>query len=234
MGNLTKKVVANHQPNYFPWLGYFNKIYKSDTFVFLDEVQFPRTSSANVVNRSKILCNGEAKWLTCTLEKKGSLVKIGELEIKNGIKSANFEKIKQYYKKSKFYKEVIDFVEEIMLYKESNLSNYNINAIQKICEKLDIKREFILQSSLNTTTAKEDLMIEITKKVGGEIYLSGNGARKYQIEENFLKQGVELVYQEFTPRSYEQNGAKEFIAGLSVLDALFNVGFEATKELIAQ
>lgn len=234
MGNLTKKVVAIHQPNYFPWLGYFNKIYKSDTFVFLDEVQFPRTSSANVVNRSKILCNGDAKWLTCTLEKKSSLIKIGELEIKDGIKSANFEKIKQYYKKSKFYKEVIDFVEEIMLYKESNLSNYNINAIQKICEKLDIKREFILQSSLNTTTAKEDLMIEITKKVGGEIYLSGNGARKYQIEDNFLKHGVELVYQEFTPRSYEQNGVKEFIAGLSVLDALFNVGFEASKELIAQ
>ena len=233
MGNL-KKVVAIHQPNYFPWLGYFNKIYKSDAFVFLDEVQFPRTSSANVVNRSKILCNGEAKWLTCTLEKKGSLIKIGELEIKDGIKSANFEKIKQYYKKSKFYKEVIDFVEEIMLFSDSNLSNYNINAIKKICERLDIKREFILQSSLNTTTAKEDLMIEITKKVGGEIYLSGNGARKYQIEDNFLKQGVELIYQEFTPKSYEQLGAKEFIAGLSVLDALFNVGFEATKELIAQ
>ncbi len=233
MGNL-KKVVAIHQPNYFPWLGYFNKIYNSDAYVFLNEVQFPRTSSANVVNRSKILCNGEAKWLTCTLEKKGSLIKIGELEIKDGIKSANFEKIKQYYKKSKFYKEVIDFVEEIMLFSDSNLSNYNINAIKKICERLDIKREFIRQSSLNTTTAKEDLMIEITKKVGGEIYLSGNGARKYQIEDNFLKQGVELIYQEFTPKSYEQLGAKEFIAGLSVLDALFNVGFEATKELIAQ
>ena len=233
MGNL-KKVVAIHQPNYFPWLGYFNKIYKSDAFVFLDEVQFPRTSSANVVNRTKILCNGEAKWLTCTLEKKASLIKIGELEIKEGIKNANFEKLKQYYKKSKFYKELIDFAEEIMLFNDSNLSNYNINSIQKICEKLDIKREFILQSSLNTTTAKEDLMIEISKKAGGDIYLSGNGARKYQIEENFLKQGVELKYQEFTPISYEQFSTKEFIAGLSVFDSLFNVGFEATKKLIAE
>jgi len=232
MGNVNKKVVAIHQPNFFPWLGYFNKIYKSDIFVFLNEVQFPRTSSANVVNRSKILCNGEAKWLTCTLEKKASLIKIGELEIKEGIKSKNFEKIKQYYKKSPFYKEVIEFIEEIMLYPNNNLSNYNINAIKKISEKMDIKKEFILQSSLNTTSAKEDLMIEITKKAQGEIYLSGNGARKYQKEENFLNQGVELIYQKFTPQEYKQYGIKEFSAGLSVLDALFNQGFEGTKKLI--
>jgi len=232
MGNIDKKTVAIHQPNFFPWLGYFNKIYKSNAFVFLDEVQFPRTSSANVVNRTKILCNGEAKWLTCTLAKKGSLVKIGELEIKEDIKSTNFEKINQYYKKSPFYKEVIKFVEEIMLYWNNNLSSYNINAIKRICEKLGIEREFILQSSLNTISAKEDLMIEITKKAKGEVYLSGNGARKYQKEVNFLNQGVKLVYQEFIPQEYKQYGTKEFNAGLSVLDALFNQGFEGTKKLI--
>ncbi len=231
MGDLMK-TVGIHQPNFFPWLGYFNKIYKSDAFVFLDDVQFPRTSSANVVNRTKILCNGEPKWLTCTLEQKGSLSKIGELEIKEGVKSKNFEKVKQYYKKSPFYKEVIDFAEEIMLCPENNLSSYNINAIKKICEKLDIKRELILQSSLNTVSAKEDLMIEITKKLNGDIYLSGNGARKYQKEENFLNQGVKLIYQTFTPLNYEQSGSREFTAGLSVLDALFNCGFEGTRELI--
>ena len=233
MGNVTKKVVAIHQPNFFPWLGYFNKIYQSDIFVFLDEVQFPRTSSGNVVNRSKILCNGEAKWLTSTLEKKSSTAKISEVVIKEGVKAKNFEKLTQYYKKSKFYKDVIEFVEELMLFEDNNLSRYNINTITKLCQKLDIKRELILQSKLQTTYAKEDLIIEITKKVGGDVYLSGNGARKYQKEENFLSQGIELIYQKFTPKPYEQLNAKEFIAGLSILDSLFNVGFDVTKELIA-
>ena len=231
MGTL-EKIVANHQPNYFPWLGYFNKIYKSDTFVFLDDVQYPRTSSGNVVNRCKILCNGEAKWLTCSINKPSSLAKISQLQIKDGIKSKNFEKLKQYYKKSPFFKEVIDFLEELMLFEDKNLSAYNINAIKKICQKLGIDREFILQSSLNTQMAKEDLMIEITKKVGGTIYLSGNGARAYQKEENFKKQDLELIYQEFKPKEYPQIGAKDFVAGLSIIDTLFNVGFAGTKELI--
>ena len=34
------KSIAIHQPNYIPWLGYFYKIYESDIFVFLDDVQF--------------------------------------------------------------------------------------------------------------------------------------------------------------------------------------------------
>ena len=35
-------IVSIHQPNYLPWLGYFDKIKRSDLFVIFDDVQFPR------------------------------------------------------------------------------------------------------------------------------------------------------------------------------------------------
>ena len=41
------KVIAIHQPNYIPWLGYFYKIYESDIFVFLDDVQFSNKGMQN-------------------------------------------------------------------------------------------------------------------------------------------------------------------------------------------
>ncbi len=36
-------ICAIHQPNFFPWLGYFDKIKRCDKFVVLDDVQFPKT-----------------------------------------------------------------------------------------------------------------------------------------------------------------------------------------------
>ena len=45
------KTMAMHQPNYVPWLGYFHKLARCDTFVHLDTVQFPRGQSFGARNR---------------------------------------------------------------------------------------------------------------------------------------------------------------------------------------
>jgi hypothetical protein len=40
-------VVTIHQPAYLPWLGYLDRIARSDLFIFLDSVQFERNSFTN-------------------------------------------------------------------------------------------------------------------------------------------------------------------------------------------
>jgi len=44
-------LVAIHQPNYLPWLGYLDRMAKADLFVVLDHVQFERR---NYQNRTQI------------------------------------------------------------------------------------------------------------------------------------------------------------------------------------
>ena len=40
-------ILASHQPDFFPYLGYFYKIWQSDIFVFSDNVQFSKTGRHN-------------------------------------------------------------------------------------------------------------------------------------------------------------------------------------------
>ena len=54
-------IVAIHQPQYLPWLGYFDKIDKADIFVLLDDVQYKKNEWQN---RNKILTATGWQWLT--------------------------------------------------------------------------------------------------------------------------------------------------------------------------
>ena len=62
------KVVAIHQPNFFPWIGYFEKMARADSFIFMDNVQFPKKGGA-WCNRVKLLIGGEARWVTASIDR---------------------------------------------------------------------------------------------------------------------------------------------------------------------
>ena len=54
-------IVSIHQPQYLPWLGYFDKIDRADVFVLLDTVQYKKNEWQN---RNRIKTARGAQWLT--------------------------------------------------------------------------------------------------------------------------------------------------------------------------
>jgi WbqC-like protein family len=69
-------------------------------------------------------------------------------------------------------------------------------------------------------------MLNLTKAVGGDVYLSGPTGHRYLEPELFPAAGVQLRYHEFTPFEYPQlHGA--FVPGLSCFDYIANCGFAA-------
>ncbi len=223
------KIVAIHQPNFFPWLGFFDKIIKSDIFIMMDNVQFPKKGGV-WTNRVKMLVANEPKLVTGTLDRSYIGTKINkdmEFNYKDNWRNKMTKTIQYNYNKTSFYEEVSPFILNLINNDNNNISEYNIYAIKEICNKLGIDtNKIILGSDLDVEGSATDLLISMTKAVDGTGYLCGGGADGYQEDAKFAKNNIKLIYQKFNHPVYKQNNnKKEFIAGLSIIDLLMNNGF---------
>ena len=62
--------------------------------------------------------------------------------------------------------------------------------------------------------------------------MCGGGTDGYQNEQIFRNKNTVLQRQEFVYPQYEQVRTSEFISGLSIIDALMNIGWNSVRELL--
>lgn len=227
--------VSIHQPNLFPWLGYFQKIANADKFVYLDHtVQNPRNSSW--IKRVQLIINGNPQWVTIGLKSAKDQVCIPLTKIQINTEPKWDIKlrrtIEQNYSKSLFYKEVMPLVDNYFRCKSKFLVERNILFIESVCQHLEIDNQRVRSSELEWSASSTELLIEIVNKVGGTNYLSGDGSEGYQLDELFVKAGIQLNKLSFQHPVYEQRNSDEFVDGLSIIDVLMNIGFEGTRHVL--
>lgn len=231
--------ITIHQPDMLPWLGLFNKIDKADLWVILDHTTNNPRDAAFWGRRVKILVNGEGKWLSLPLKKPEApgLIGIPIYEMKfNDAQPKLFQDalrtIELNYKKTEYFNEIFPIAEAFLLSSEMNMSKRNLSFIFKMMELLEITTEICYSSDLNCEENATALLVEILKKKQGTTYLCGGGARGYQQDELFDEAGIHLLYNNYNHPTYPQIHCQAFTPGLSIIDALMQVGVEGTKELI--
>ena len=219
-------IVGIHQPQYLPWLGYFDKIDKVDTFVLLDDTQYKKQEWQN---RNKIKTPNGELWLTVpVLIGQGHKQKINQIKIDNKQKwsQKHLGRIKNFYSSTPYFKDYIDFFKDTYSKRWETLADLNIYFVRKIAEFLGINTTIILASSLNYTGKATDLNVSISQILEADTYLSGMGAKDYLVESKF--KDINLEYQNFNHPVYPQLYGN-FISHLSVIDLLFNCGKESLK-----
>jgi hypothetical protein len=220
------KMVAIHQPNYLPWVGYFHKMDNSDIFVFLNDDQYAKNQ---VANRNKIKTAKGAIYLTVPVLIKGHSGQLTlDVEIDNHInwRKKHWKSILFNYKKAQYFGNYSLFFEELYQREWKKLSELNEYIIRNIAENLGIKTKFIRSSELGTEGMSTERLINIVRAVGGSTYLSGIHGKDYMDENKFKERGVNLTYQDFHHPAYRQLFGK-FIPKMSIIDLLFNEGPES-------
>jgi hypothetical protein len=223
-------LVSIHQPNFFPWLGYFDKIRRADVFILLDDVQYPRTGAGSWSNRVKVLINGEGRWLTAPVDRSFHGTRTISQMVYSGKEDWRARVLKTLvaaYRRAPFFEEVFASLEPLVLNPEENVAEYNIHAIVTLVDAIGLPTDSIVRSSkLSTRSTATNRLIDLTKQVGGTSYLCGGGAGGYQEDEAFSASGLSLVYQSFNPAPYPQQNLASFVPGLSIIDAAMNLGWQ--------
>jgi hypothetical protein len=134
------------------------------------------------------------------------------------------------YGRSAFFEEVFGLVEPIYSQAGEFLCDFNIQLIKAIKGYLALPGELFLSSQVGSQGEADDRLIALAAKLGGGTYLSGKGGRNYQDPAKFQAAGITLLERVYNPIPYAQlHGG--FIGGLSILDALFNLGRGASSLL---
>jgi len=221
--------LSNHQPYFFPYLGYWQIINASDIFVIADNMQFSKKS---YITRNSILLNNTSH--TITLQTKSERYPSNINEVKVG---ENIEKlastIHHAYSKAKFYKKVFPILEKILFYDEKNLAKYLGNSIEVLSDYLYINTKIIYESDLDVVYTEDpaDGIINICKIFHADKYINAYGGRKLYKKEYFYKYDIELLFHKMKEIRYNQFKS-HFVSNLSIIDVLMFNSPEEISEML--
>jgi hypothetical protein len=225
-------LVAIHQPEYLPWLGFFEKMLRADLFVLLDNVQY---AHGDFQNRNRVKGSSGAQWLTVPVVHKFPQP-LNEVEIAGADWQAkHWKTLASCYGRSAHFESFAANFESLYREPYSKLIDLNVAAIELLSTSFGLKKNWMFGSELDVSGTKSDLVLNICKAVGATSYYSGPAGRDYLNRESFERAGLEIEFQNFTHPTYPQlfmNG-QGFVSKLSAVDLLFNCGSLGSDLLVA-
>lgn len=224
------------QPYFLPYIGYWQLIRCVDKYVIYDDVNFIK---GGWINRNRYLYQGEAKIFNIIMKEASSFKKINEIELMPSKEKYNpMEKLlstfTMAYKKAPFYREAYAVLEEIVRFETNNLSRFIENSIREICRYLEIDTELILSSEIekNDELKKEERVMEICRRLGGDTYINAIGGKELYRSEDFEKEGLRLNFLRTQEIVYKQFN-NEFVPNLSIADVMMFNDKEEIKKMLS-
>jgi len=234
-------IVAIHQPNYLPWLGFFYKIYASDVFVFHDDVEFSKASYTKRCMIRKEKHSTETTWLSVPVKKHHTGTRISQIKLSldRDWQLKHLRKVENTYGTAPCFDANFSWLREILMVKtaDDSLAGNNIRLILAIAERLGLKTRFSKSSELSLNGSGNVLNFSIASQLGATEYLAGTGSRKYQDAEIFHKNGIRTRTVDLgswlKAHPFDQ-GTDTFTPGLSCIDALMQIGVKGILQIFKE
>ena len=215
--------VAIHQPNLLPWFGFFAKAAQADVLVLLDDVQFSRGS---FTNRVRAMSQDGPRWLTVPVKKDHPKPLIRDARAVTDAHRRAHDVLRAWYGRMLFPTITSNWP----------LATANLMWLVDLFRILHVKTRMMRASELRLEVLpKAAGNVQLCRQLGADVYVAGSGA-DYDDPAVYEAAGIRYERMKFTHPVYEQRRppGTPFASGLSIVDALANVGAEETRRLLEE
>jgi hypothetical protein len=214
--------VVISQSMYFPWVGLLEQLRLADVFVHYDDVQFTR----GFYNRVQVKTANGPTWLTVPLRGHHRGQAIDEVLVDGDAwRRHHIDVLRQSYFRAPYFQEVLEVVASVHARPVRALADVSRASILALAKYFGLGsgKRFLDSRSLHIGGTSSRRLLDITLAVGGNVYVSGHGARNYLDHELFERAGVAVEYMAYRYEPYPQlNGA--FTPYVTALDLAANCG----------
>lgn len=226
------------QPYFFPYLGYYAIIANTKKWVVFDTVQYTKRSW---ISRNRVL-HPVAGWqyINVPVQKFALGTPINQIQIKEPDRAliSIVGRLAHYKKRAPFYSQVINLIESVFeCPHDGSLSDFNIFALEKVCQYLDIDLDYKKCSELDIVIKDNpnpgDWAPSIAHAVGANSYLNPAGGIHLFKESAF--QGIDCVLDEIESLDpvYRTKGYC-FVNKLSVIDTMMWCDTKTIRKFISE
>ena len=185
--------VVISQPMFFPWNGMFEQIRLTASNVHFDDVQY---TSRSFVSRVQVKTAGGIKWLTVPVRhaSRDQAIRHTEIDGSRDWRKQHLSLLAQSYARAPCRKEMLELVETVYAGDWRTIDELNRAGLAAVCGYfgLDRDRRFLCASDFAVETRKSERVLELVKKVGGDCYVTGHGARNYLDHARFENDGIRV------------------------------------------
>ena len=154
--------LAIHQPQYLPWLGYFDKMDRADVFVLLDDVQYKKNEWQN---RNKIRNVRSSQWLTVpVLYKFGQKINEVRINSKEKWSQKHYKSLEMNYSRAAHFGKYSAFFRNSFKRDWKLLEEVNLHFIEYLKAELGIDTDIQRSSSLGIKGRSTARLVNICKK----------------------------------------------------------------------
>jgi len=224
-------LVAVMQPTFLPWMGYFAMMAQARHFLYLDDVQLSKQSWQT---RNRIKTKQGELMLSVPVASGAWREEIRNAPIARPQMLAKMQRsIAQSLSKAPHFAALEALLFPILAAPPATVGALNIAIIEAIAEALALPARRQTTSDLALPAGdKSDRLVQLTRAVGGDAYLSAPGSIAYLARANpFPIAGMPLRFFQFAHPVYPQLHG-DFLPYLSIIDALANLGPEQTRAVL--